>query len=90
MNQLKDLFLKKFTILNMKKSFSNKSSREVNLEHILPVNPTEGSRWLKDFSNTDERYISTRKIGNLTVLLNSINSSIKNSDFDNKIVILKV
>lgn len=62
----------------------NKSSREVNLEHILPVNPAEGSRWIKDFSNTDERYISTRKIGNLTVLLNSINSSIKNSDFDNK------
>ncbi|MGH0681361.1 DUF262 domain-containing protein [Bacillus mycoides] len=62
----------------------NKNSRDVNLEHILPVKPAKDSKWLKDFPNDEERNTSTRKIGNLTVLLNRLNSSIKNNDFNVK------
>lgn len=59
----------------------NANSRDVNLEHILPISPAENSQWLTDFPNEEERYILTRKIGNMTVLLNRLNSRIKNSDF---------
>lgn len=59
----------------------NGSNREVNLEHILPKNPDANSRWLIDFTDDEIRYISTRLIGNLTVVLGRINSTIKNSDF---------
>lgn len=62
----------------------NANSRDVNLEHILPISPLEESQWLKDFTNEDERFTLTRKIGNLTVLLNRLNSKIKNSDFSIK------
>lgn len=62
----------------------NESSREVNLEHILPKNPGENSQWLIDFENEELRYKATRKIGNLTVLYGKLNSSIKNSDFSIK------
>jgi uncharacterized protein with ParB-like and HNH nuclease domain len=62
----------------------NANSRDVNLEHILPISPTENSQWLRDFPDVDQRYKSTRKIGNMTVLLNRLNSRIKNSDFSNK------
>lgn len=59
----------------------NTNSRDVNLEHLLPMKPKENSQWYIDFPNEEERNILTRKIGNLTVLLNKLNSSIKNSDF---------
>lgn len=59
----------------------NANSRDVNLEHILPVTPAEGSQWLIDFPDEEQRRILTRKIGNLTVLLNRLNSRIKNGDF---------
>lgn len=62
----------------------NANSRDVNLEHILPINPKENSQWITDFPHEDERDILTKKIGNLTVLLYKLNSSIKNSDFKNK------
>lgn len=62
----------------------NESSVEVNLEHILPKSPSETSQWLIDFSNEELRFKSIRKIGNLTVLLGRLNSSIKNSDFSIK------
>lgn len=59
----------------------NANSRDVNLEHILPVSPAENSQWLIDFPDENQRYTLTRKIGNMTVLLNRLNSRIKNSDF---------
>lgn len=62
----------------------NANSRDVNLEHILPKLPNENSQWLIDFPNEEQRYMLTRKIGNMTVLLNRINSKIKNSDFSDK------
>ncbi|OYD59839.1 hypothetical protein CGZ90_05610 [Fictibacillus aquaticus] len=62
----------------------NANSRDVNLEHILPVIPSEGSQWLTDFPEEDERNTLKYKIGNLTVLFNRLNSRIKNSDFSIK------
>ncbi|UOE58288.1 DUF262 domain-containing protein [Priestia filamentosa] len=62
----------------------NANSKDVNLEHILPVAPAENSQWLTDFPDEEQRNILTRKIGNLTVLLNRLNSKIKNSDFATK------
>ncbi|WP_404427035.1 DUF262 domain-containing HNH endonuclease family protein [Ureibacillus chungkukjangi] len=59
----------------------NANSRDVNLEHILPISPAENSQWLTDFPNQEERFTLTRKIGNMTVLLNRLNSRIKNGDF---------
>lgn len=62
----------------------NANSRDVNLEHILPITPAENSQWLVDFPDEEQRKMSVRKIGNLTVLLKNLNSRIKNSDFSNK------
>ncbi|MTP73964.1 DUF262 domain-containing protein [Turicibacter sanguinis] len=62
----------------------NANSRDVNLEHILPKTPDEHSQWIIDFSDPEQRFVLTRKIGNMTVLLNRINSRIKNSDFNIK------
>lgn len=62
----------------------NDSSVEVSLEHILPKNPNDQSKWLKNFSDPEKRFNFTRNIGNLTVLLGKINSSIKNADFSDK------
>lgn len=59
----------------------NANSRDVNLEHILPISPSDNSQWLIEFPDEEERYTLTRKIGNMTVLLNRLNSRIKNSDF---------
>lgn len=62
----------------------NANSIDVNLEHILPKSPEKNSQWLKDFPDEEKRYNLTRKIGNMTVLLNALNSKIKNSDFNIK------
>lgn len=62
----------------------NANSRDVNLEHILPISPAENSQWLADFPDEEEKNALTRKIGNMTVLLHRINSKIKNSDFSIK------
>jgi uncharacterized protein with ParB-like and HNH nuclease domain len=59
----------------------NANSRDVNLEHILPITPAENSKWLEEFPDEEQRNFLTRKIGNLTVLLNRLNSRIKNGDF---------
>ncbi|WP_264191590.1 HNH endonuclease family protein [Metabacillus litoralis] len=39
---------------------------------------------MKNFTDEEQRNKSVRKIGNITVLLNRLNSRIKNSDFSNK------
>lgn len=60
------------------------NSIKVNLEHILPKSPDKDSQWLDDFPDEEERYTLTRKIGNMTVLSNSINSKVNNRDFSIK------
>lgn len=55
----------------------------ISIEHILPQNPPENSRWREWFSDEEiERY--KHKIGNLVLLNRRKNSSLSNLDFDEK------
>ncbi len=60
-----------------------KNPEKANLEHILPVNPTDLQR---DWPSFDENLHKTyyRKIGNLTLLDKTMNSDIGNGPFKNK------
>lgn len=50
------------------------------LEHIIPQKPKFGTNWLSNFSeNFRKEY--TYKLGNMTLLTHSMNSSVKNYDF---------
>lgn len=52
----------------------------INIEHILPQNPTEGSQWTKDFT-FEQRYTYTHKIGNLCLISRKKNTSLGNLDY---------
>lgn len=56
-------------------------NKKVHLEHIMPQIPIDLSKWSVD-EETHSEYLW--KIGNLTLLLGSKNSSIGNSSFDEK------
>lgn len=55
----------------------NPDTMQITLEHILPKNPKLESQWLKDFDD-EIREKHTYAIGNITVLLGSLNSTAKN------------
>jgi hypothetical protein len=55
----------------------------ISVEHILPQNPTEGSRWLSDFSD-EQRKTWTNKLGNLVLISRRKNSSQSNKDYAEK------
>jgi hypothetical protein len=57
---------------------------KVTLEHILPQNPSRGSRWLRDFPNAKRRKELCYLLGNLTILTHPANSAVGNSDFSTK------
>lgn len=59
---------------------TNMSPQKVNLEHVLPQNPSNKSQWAKDFPADQQEEYSTR-LGNLTLLETKLNSSIENDDF---------
>ena len=54
------------------------------MEHILPQNPRQDSAWITEFPDDEEREFFTRKVGNTTLLLGKINSSVSNKDFVDK------
>uniref|UniRef100_UPI00359C4870 DUF262 domain-containing protein n=1 Tax=Lactococcus garvieae TaxID=1363 RepID=UPI00359C4870 len=56
----------------------------IHLEHILPQNPRQDSAWITEFPDDEEREFFTRKVGNTTLLLGKINSSVSNKDFVDK------
>lgn len=59
------------------------SLKMIHYEHVLPQNPNVKSQWRKDFVSEElERY--TYKIGNGTLLLDKINRSASNKDFNDK------
>lgn len=64
-------------------------AQHVNLEHILPQNPSQDSEWVNTFKDIEERDLLTHNIGNLTLLLGSKNSSGGNQDFEAKKQIYK-
>ncbi|MEM9454816.1 MAG: DUF262 domain-containing HNH endonuclease family protein [Myxococcota bacterium] len=53
------------------------------LEHIIPINPAEGTNWESDLS-TQFREEFTLRVGNMTLLTSKMNSRAKNSDFSKK------
>lgn len=63
------------------KGLINFDNKKVHLEHIMPQNPQNFLDWSVD-ENMHERYLW--KLGNLTLLLGSKNSSISNNPFDQK------
>ena len=55
----------------------------ISVEHVLPQNPPENSKWRKWFTDEEiEQY--KHKIGNLVLLNRRKNSSLSNLDFDKK------
>jgi len=59
----------------------NPDPSELNLEHILPENPAKGS-W-SQFSE-EERKAYTRRIGNMLLLTERMNSKLRNDPYDEK------
>lgn len=57
--------------------------RKISIEHILPQNPMEESRWCRDFTQ-EQRDYWTDRIGNLVLLSRSKNASLNNRDYVRK------
>ena len=55
----------------------------INLEHILPQNPSEDSQWVRDFT-LEQRFAYTHKIGNLCLISRKKNTSLGNLDYSYK------
>ena len=56
----------------------------VSVEHVLPQNPVQGSKWLAWFPDARDRASWVHRIGNLTLLTRKKNSSASNYEFDRK------
>jgi hypothetical protein len=56
----------------------------VSVEHVLPQNPSAGSRWLEWFPDEEMRARYTHRIGNLALLSIKKNTQAQNYDFDKK------
>ena len=65
--------------LNENQSFSFDNS---SLEHILPKNPSK--KWLKEFENEDRLDNLIDRIGNMTLLSHTQNTSAGNEGFEEK------
>ncbi len=57
--------------------------KNLQVEHILPQNPTLSSQWAKDFSE-EERECYTHSLANLTLLGGNKNTKASNLDFKDK------
>ncbi|MCP2247011.1 DUF262 domain-containing protein [Lentzea aerocolonigenes] len=55
----------------------------ITVEHVLPQQPKEGSRWRDDFT-AEERVVWTHRLANLVLLNRSKNSQARNYDFADK------
>ena len=62
----------------------NYDPAKVSIEHVLPQNPAEGSKWLKWFPTLEERLEYVHRLSNLVLLSRSKNSQAQNYDFDRK------
>lgn len=58
-------------------------NRVISVEHVLPQNPKECSKWLEHF-NKEEREEWTHKLANLVLLSTRKNSRASNLEFDRK------
>lgn len=56
---------------------------KTSIEHVLPQNPQDSSKWKEDFTE-EEMMKWTNNIANLVIVSGSKNSSLSNLDFDKK------
>ena len=56
----------------------------ITVEHVLPQNPSAGSRWLVDFPEPAEREAWVHKLANLVLLTRRKNAQAGNLDFQEK------
>lgn len=56
----------------------------ITVEHVCPQNPSEGSEWKSNFSDTDEHAGLVHSIGNLVLLARRKNAAASNYDFGRK------
>ncbi|TYO93234.1 DUF262 domain-containing protein [Desulfallas thermosapovorans] len=58
--------------------------RVISVEHVLPQNPPQGSKWLEWFPAEGDRDQWTHRLGNLVLLSRSKNSQARNFEFERK------
>lgn len=57
---------------------------DMTVEHILPRRPPEGSHWIADFPEPDERFLACHALGNLAALDKVRNERVSNNSFADK------
>lgn len=60
-----------------------------SVEHILPLRPQAGSRWLADFPNEEARFNVCHALGNLALTDYRANEGMGNAEFADKLPTLK-
>jgi hypothetical protein len=60
-----------------------------SVEHILPLRPQAGSRWLADFPNEEARFNVCHALGNLVLTDYRANEGMGNAEFSDKLPTLK-
>lgn len=78
----------KYVVMKLDYLFKNHAQRMhfemVSVEHILPQNPDDNSKWVQDFT-LEQREEWTHKIGNLVIITRRKNSSQGRLDFSKKV-----
>lgn len=75
--------LMKLDLLYLGNTTSFNPPSTISIEHILPQNPSVGSKWMTDFTD-NEREEWTDKLGNLALISRRKNTSQGNLDFEQK------
>lgn len=75
--------LLKYEYLNQDNSTTISNYSNLQIEHVLPQNPSKDSDWLKNF-NEDERNKWTHNIANLILINKGKNNRLGNLDFSKK------
>src|SRR5690606_29125499 len=57
---------------------------DMTVEHVLPRRPPEGSHWIADFPEPEERFLACHALGNLAALDKGRNERVSNNSFMEK------
>ena len=57
---------------------------KVTIEHVLPQNPADNSKWMQSFPDSEMRERWTNRLANLVLLSRKKNSKAQNFDFEKK------
>ena len=75
--------LLKYEFLSQDNSVLLSGYSNLSIEHVLPQNPNDNSRWINDFT-PEEREMRTHNIANLILINGRKNSTLSNFDFTDK------